>query len=297
MDLRTALPSAQFALVVASLALSGAFVFAADWLTREPEDGRLTAETQTQPVVSGEWQTTLAQLQAENSVLPPPPPQEAYQALLTEAQSSESITGAISRTLFIQLSNANAQGLGSDIPTQDQLIAGALNQINQTPPPAYIRADLTIVADSQLALRAYGNTIMQILLDNPGASVNETLLAVGSAVDTNDQTHFQKLAPIETAYKNIARTFLSTPVPESLSPLHLSLVNNFAGIASVYADLRAMPTDPLRGLAGLQGYQALTHESRRVFTTIAEQLRNSAILFNEEEAGSAWSAFLAASPL
>jgi hypothetical protein len=297
MDFRAVLPSAQFALVTASLALSAAFVFAADRLTREPQPGRLAADVQARPAVTGDWQATLAQIQTENSTLPPAPPEEVYQALIAEAQS-DTVTDTVSRTLFVNLSNAGVQGLGSDIPTQDQLIASALAELDKkTLANTYATTDLSIIADSSDALRVYGNTFITVLAAHPQASVNETFLALGYAAERDDKTYFQQLVPIENAYRALARALVVVPVPRTLAPLHLAVVNNFAKIANTYPDLRATPTDPLRGLAGLHSYQALTNETGRMFTTIAEQLRNSAILFSEEEAGSAWSAFLPVSPL
>lgn len=298
MELRSALPSPQFMLVVVSLAASAGLVFAADRLTREkPSNARLAATEQTAPLGSADWQATLEQIQAGSSVLPPPPPEEAYQALIAGAQS-DTVTGTVSRTLFVNLSNAGAQGLGSDIPTQDQLIASALAELDKKEgSKTYTTANLSIVADSPESLRAYGNAVMQVLGSQPQASVNETFLALGYAAEQDDRTYFQRLVPIEGAYRALTQGFLATAVPRTLAPLHLTIINNFEKIADTYPDMRATPTDPLRGLAGLHAYQSLTDETGRVFTTIAEQLQNNAILFTEDEAGSAWSAFSAASQI
>ena len=298
MELRSALPSPQFTLVAVSLAVSAGLVFAADRFTQEkPSTARLATAEPALSVSGADWRATLEQIQADNSVLPPPPPEEAYQALIAGAQS-DTVTGTVSRTLFVNLSNVGAQGLGSDIPTQDQLIASALAELDKTGGSTiYTTANLSIIADSPDSLRAYGNAVMQVLGSQPQASVNETFLALGYAAEQDDRTYFQRLIPIEGAYRALAQGFLATPVPRTLAPLHLTIINNFEKIADTYPDMRATPTDPLRGLAGLHSYQSLTDETGRVFTTIAEQFQNNAILFTEDEAGSAWSAFSSASQI
>lgn len=288
------LPSAQFTLIVASVAVSGGLVFAAErFTTEEKNDAQLAAAEHRESQELADWQKTLEEIQAESGATsPPPPPQEAYQALLSAAQS-DNVTQGAARTLFINLSSASAQGLGSDIPTQEELIEEIFAQVDRAPSiVTYTSADIALVANTPETLHAYGNALIQTLRNHPQASVNDTLLAVGYAVEHDDKTYFEKLAPIGVAYRALTQDLLLVPVPSTMAPLHLTIINNFSRIAQTFADMRTMPTDPLRGLGGLHTFYALTNEVKRVFTTIAQQLQQNAILFTEDEPGSAWSVFL-----
>jgi hypothetical protein len=63
-------------------------------------------------------------------------------------------------------------------------------------------------------------------------------------------------------------------------------------MTAVFGDMQLIFEDPLRGLAGLQLFQALNDETTRVFISIAQQLSQNGILFNKDEPGSAWGSLL-----
>jgi hypothetical protein len=296
MALSAFLPSAQFTLIVGALAASAGLVFAADYVTGNSDAPAQIIATEAPAAQNADWQATLAEIQeASGATLPPPPPQEAYQSLIAAAQS-DNLTQSAARTLFINLSNASAQGLGSDIPTQEQIIAAALNEFEGgATTRAFVAADLVQVTASEETQRSYGNAVMQALGNHPQASITETFRILGSAADYDNSTYFGQLGVIESGYRALAAELATIAVPTTLVPLHLAALNNLERIAGTFADMRATPTDPLRGLAGLHTFNTLTDETGRVFTTIAQQLQANAILFTEDEPGAAWSAFLPAS--
>lgn len=295
MSLLSFLPSAQFVLIVVSITLSLGLVVGAERFTRQENTARIAPAEVSTPAELSDWQRQLEEIQALSGLaLPEPPDEEAYLTLL-EAAQSPNVTESVSRSLLINLSNASAQGLGSDLPTQEQLVAQALQHL-PTESTSYTLGDLSVIIGSKEALRTYGNAVMVTLQRYPAANAGEALRAVGLAVDQDDMTHFKKLTPIREAYRAIALELLELPVPQTLSPLHLAIANNFSAMARSLADAEATPTDPLRGLVGMQRYQLLLEETERVFTTIAQQLNSSAILFNKDEPGNAWSVFLSALP-
>ncbi|MDZ4225915.1 MAG: hypothetical protein U1C66_00290, partial [Patescibacteria group bacterium] len=207
---------------------------------------------------------------------------------------TSNVTASVGRSLLVNLGEAKVQGLGSDIPTQEQIVASALAQIDASQEiTLYTTANLTLVDDSPQTLTTYGNSVVVVLEQYPGASVEKVLLAVGNATDSGKSSYLAELAGIATAYKNIARELGSLPVPKTLSPLHLQVVNNFAKIAAACADMQVVLTDPLRGLAGLKVYQSLTEETARLFINIAQALDKNGILFSEDEPGYAWSLLVA----
>ncbi|HEY5383055.1 MAG TPA: hypothetical protein VIJ88_00670 [Candidatus Paceibacterota bacterium] len=283
-------PSAQFTAIVVSLLVAGGLVYAAELVTRPPQTSVAVSTAPAQPDDSANWEAALYAIQAQNAStsLSAPNPQTVQQ-MLAAAQSSN-VTDTVGKTILINLSNAKSQGLGDDTPTQDQIISAAAAQIAATKPSLYTTADLNIVDDSDASLKAYGNAVIQVLDNNATASEQATLLAIDTATNKNDATALQALVPIGAAYRAITLQLLALPVPKTLSPFHLSMVNSYATIAAAYPDMQATLTDPLRGIVGIQTYEAQLDLLAKVFTNIAQDFSKDGILFNKGEPGAAWSA-------
>jgi len=290
--MRAYLPSAKFVVMVGSLGLSGGLVLAAQYATR-PTTSSLNASVSDANTQAVDWQASLREVEAQSGVQAPQAPNPStVNTLLYEADSSN-LTTSVGRKLLINLSNATSQGLGQDDPTQNQLIAQAAAQINASASStSYTAADLSVVPPTRTSLAAYGNGVMSILLAHPEASAQSTFVAVGQAGDSGSKDSLNSLTSIERGYRAIAQELLALPVPQTLAPLHLQLVNDYEAMAAAYPDMRTITDDPLRGLAAVQRYSGLMDEARRVFTNIAQTLNKDGILFNKDEPGSNWTAFL-----
>jgi type VI protein secretion system component VasA len=295
MSPRRYLPSAQFATIALSLVLSAGLVYGADLITQPPKPTTaVSTAAPAQPDDSANWEAALYAIQAANAStsLSAPNPQTVQQMLA--AVQSPNLTDTIGKTILINLSSAESQGMGNDVPTQDQITAAAAAQIKsqQASPSSYTAADLTVVPVSDASLRAYGNGVMQALSAHPDASEQATLLSIDYAVEGGDKTQGAKLASIGAAYQAAATDLLAVPVPQTLVPLHLEVVNNLLSISATYADMQTVYSDPIRAMVGLKTYESLMDAGARVFTNIAQELSKDGILFNKDEPGSAWSIFL-----
>lgn len=290
------LPSAQFVVIVASIALSGGLVLAAQYVTNDtPSSAHITASNQIDSLGTADWRTTLYEIQGASALQTGTEGREGVQAsldVLFEAAKTPNITENIGRSLLLSLSEAKSQGMGSDIPTQERLIAEAAKQLDTNTAPLYKASDLTIVTDTPAALREYGNAAAGVIAQHPKASARDTYLAIGYAVDNNDATQLETLATIGKEYEAIAKDLLAVVVPQTLYPFHLQIINNFSRAAGSYADMQAILADPLRGFGGLQFYNDLTGEISRLFTNIAQTFSKNGILFTKDEPGIAWSSFL-----
>lgn len=267
---------------------------AAQYFTGDPKPPQFaSAPPPATPYADPDWQETLAAIQKTTATaLPPSPDGDAVSNLLQAAQSPN-LTDTIARTLLINLSEAKAQGLGGDIPTQDRLVAQAVAQIEQDRgTPQYTQADLVLIEQNQDSLKKYGNDVMATMMLHPQASYENTLLAIGHALENSDAAQLSGLVAIQQEYSALARDLARVPVPLTLAPLHLQVINNVARIASTYADMRMVFDDSLRALAGLQLYESLTDETQRVFINIGQILAGRGILFNEDEPGRAWNVLL-----
>ncbi|MEK7612726.1 MAG: hypothetical protein AAB449_01080 [Patescibacteria group bacterium] len=291
---RRYLPSAQFVLLTGSLFLSAGLIYAAQMYTKSAYKSATLTAASGQNAEQRDWERMLEDIQAQDPSysLPEPPSEESISALLDAAQSTN-LTDTIGRTLLINLTAAKSQGLGDDIPTQEQLIAQAAAQL---PPTAgtksYTAADLIVAPAGEEGVHAYGNAVITALVAHPDTEPQKTMVTIGMATDSGDASYLNGLSAIKQEYDGLAADLREIPVPQTLVPLHLQLINNFAYAASLYANMGTVFTDPLRALSTLQMYQAKSDEIGRVFTTIAQQMSYDGILFTKDEPGNAWNALL-----
>lgn len=289
------LPSAQFSVIALSLLVSGGLVYGAERIAhpRATPATVNTVTTNTQTGDAADWEASLYAIQAANASTSLSTPDPVAVAQMLAAAQSNNITDTVGKTLLINFGNANSQGLGSDVPTQDQLIAAAQAQIkNQAAVSLYTLGKLNTVGDSNASLHTYGNALMQVFSEHPTASQADTFTTIGNAVDTNSSTQLQKLNSIKAGYAALTNDLLTMPVPKTLAPFHLVIVNDFVRITASYDNMKEMLTDPLRGIAGFQTYQTSLAEVGRMFTSIAQNLSKNGIIFTKGEPGSAWSAIL-----
>lgn len=295
MSARTYLPSAQLSLFVVSVAIAGGLILLAKE-TGDTKGGQIASVSPPASTETLDWQETLQTVQGDSGITAPAPADAAtVSALRGVAQQTQSLTDAVSRTLLVDLTNAKIQGLGSDIPTQNQLVASAISQIDtQKPATLYTQTDLTITANTLEAQKAYGNELAIVIARNGGTSYIDTMVAIDNATSQNDASHLQTLPSIAISYQTIAKALLRVPVPQTLAPFHLQLVNNFQKISNGYASMGVILTDPLRGLTAVKDYQVLTQETLLVFINIGQTLNKNGILFTKDEPGSAWGVLVSA---
>lgn len=293
MSAQNYLPSAQFMVIVGSLLVAGGTVAAAQYYIAAKNAPAVLASASLEANQQA-WEESLAEIQAQSGItLPNTPSENTVQSLLSQAQSSN-LTDSIGRGLLVKLTNAGVQGLGSDIPTQEGIIAEATSQINASQ-KSRKPLKLALVETSDVALRSYGNAVMAIFANHPKANTSDTLVAIAGATDVQNKASLATLGPIGKQYLAIAQEMAVIPVPQTLSPLHMQATQNFYLVADAYTGMAQVVEDPLRGLAALQQYQLLMSETGRILTNIAQTLKNGGILFTKDEPGSAWEIFLSAS--
>ncbi len=287
------LPSAQFSGTVGSILASGLLVGGAYFYTKHeaPPSTSITAA----PIINADdvaWQAALADIQGSAGIEAPQAPDQKTVATLLEGVQGDNITATIGKTLLVGLTNAKAQGLGADIPTQESLVRNAQELLPDVDKTTYSSGDLKIVPQTPASLHSYGNNFLTTITSHPHASLQVTYFAVGLATDKADPNELKALDVVEKEYRAIVRELKALSVPQTLAPLHLQAINDFEAIADTYTDIGAVLTDPLRGIAGLKRYDSLIGEVTRVLTNIAQALNKNGIIFNADEPGSSWSVFL-----
>src|ERR1700719_4414261 len=124
MNLGRYAPSTQFTGIALSILLSAGMVYASERITHPPPRTATLAsdQTPTQPSDSTDWQAALYASQASNASSSLTAPSASTVDQFLAAAKSSNLTDTVGRTLLINLSNAKSQGLGDDIPTQNQII-------------------------------------------------------------------------------------------------------------------------------------------------------------------------------
>lgn len=292
MPLSSYLPSAQFTLVVSSIALAGSLVLVADYVTSPRNNSvAVVSDEDSSGVTPMDWQRALTEIQGSKALAEPIDP-AVFESLKKEVVTS-SLTGTVGRSLLLNLSEAKSQGLGSDFPTQERLIADATAQASITRGnPVYQTSDIVVVAETEQSLRSYGNALMSALTAYPKTALTETVLVVAQAVDSRRTSALAPLTSIEAEYRALTANIKAIPVPSTLAPLHLQILNNLARITSLYPDLKASLSDPLRGIGALNLYQSLVGETQRLLTSMARMFNENGILFASSEPGTHWSVLL-----
>jgi|GEM_PF-1742684 len=286
------LPSAQFTVVVTSIALAGGLVLVADYLTSPSKnEGEVLTADSPSGIEPMNWEASLAAIQGDKTLAKPLDP-TTLATLRTEAGGT-TLTGTVARSLLLNLAEAKSQGLGSDFPTQERLVANAATQAEVgRGNPIYTSTDLVTVSETPDSLKTYGNALASILQAYPKTAREETILAVTQAAEKGAKEGSALISPIENEYKAMTAALVALPVPLTLTPLHLQVTNNFARISSLYEDFRAMNTDPIRGIGALQLYQSLILETQRILTNVARLLNEGGIIFGSNEPGNVWSLLL-----
>ena len=285
------LPSAHFSAIAGSIVVAGGLIAGAQYVTA-PQNSSPELSAATAGQTGADWKTQLDEIQVQAPGLPDAPSADTVASLL-EAAKSANYTDTAARSLLINLSNAQAQGLGSDIPTQEKLIAEATSLVpTAKPKKVYTAQDVAVVSASKDTERAYGNQIMLVLGRHTGATSQATLYAVAKATDNNDASALSALPTIQEEYDALVEELAEVPTPVTFAPLQVQILNSLGAVAATFDDMRLVLTDPLRGLQGLQQYQLQLGAVGRVFTAVAQILNKNGILFNKDEPGAAWSVFV-----
>ena len=286
MSLRDILPSRKFSAVVGSMLLACLLVIIANAVTQPPKLPHAQLASGSNTGSNASWQATLDTIQAQQaSRLPTPPDPTTVQNLLQGAQTAN-LTDSIGRSLLINVTDASAQGLGADQPTQDQLVTAAMQQIQNvaTQSKQYTSSDLTVTADSTTTIHAYANALAVTLAKHPHASMAEALNIFGEAINGQTQ-QLAQLSTIAKAYEALATDLVGIPVPQSIAQYHLKAVNDDEIMAGSFVHMEAVGSDPLRGLAGLQIYNNAAQDEQGMFINIAQVFAKDGILFTKDDPG------------
>lgn len=197
-----------------------------------------------------------------------------------EGQENLTQTDKFSRELFSTMASLDQTG-AVDQDTIEKLSDSLNNQIqNSTPRKIYVSSDLKITQDnSPQAIKKYNDTLDSIYTKYP--IKGDALDILGRFTGDGDNVNVSVLAeldPIVSQINKIETAMAKMDVPQSLSSLHLNVLNGIERVVENLSDIRLYDTDPVVSLSGITQYQknsdALEAAANSLANTISQRLNN-----------------------
>jgi len=165
-----------------------------------------------------------------------------------------SLTDQVGIQLFQSILEAKAMGKVG--PSQTEIIQKAADQLRKTVKDViYGPNNVTTIPLSPTAVRTYGNTMAQIILNNNQPDSENELTILDRAVKSEDPEELKKLNPLALMYKNLRGQSIATPVPEPFLKQHLDLINTYQALYKNLSDMQLVFSDPVVALMRVKRYQ------------------------------------------
>ena len=165
-----------------------------------------------------------------------------------------SLTDQVGIQLFQSILEAKAMGKVG--PSQTEIIQKAADQLRKTVKDViYGPNNVTTIPISPTAVRTYGNTMAQIILNNNQPDSENELTILDRAVKSEDPEELKKLNPLALMYKNLRDQSIATPVPEPFLKQHLDLINTYQALYKNLSDMQLVFSDPVVALMRVKRYQ------------------------------------------
>lgn len=188
--------------------------------------------------------------------------QQGGSLLKKNSQAAENLTETdkFSRELFATVATASQNGV-MDQATIDTLSISLAEKIkNPIIKKTFSSSDIkTIQDDTPQAFTNYSNTINNIYtkypMNNNVLNILERFIADGENVNENA---LLELDPIIGQMNKIIDALAKINVPQSVSTLHLNLLNAFERITENISDIRLFNTDTILSIGAITKYQENT---------------------------------------
>ena len=190
-------------------------------------------------------------------------------------------TEKFSRELFATVAATSQNGV-IDQATIEQLGASLSDKIQNTPPrKIFLVFDIKIINDDSVqSFKNYNGALNNINKKYPATNytildVLEKFIADENNVDVSALT---KLDPIIEQTNKIITAMTKTSVPQSISNLHLNIINGLEKLSENLSDIKLYESDAIIALGGISKYQEnsnqLELDLNNLANTINQKLKN-----------------------
>lgn len=166
----------------------------------------------------------------------------------------------ISREFFARYMELRQVGLSKDKLSQEEIVSKTVGGIVLPEPKIYGLDEIYLKKDSSNeSVVGYGDEISSIFKKYAIQSRNEAVIT-REATEKESPEILKEIDPILVSYENILKDLLKIQAPQSMSVLHLDLINSVSGVIFVTKGFRDSAIDPLKGAQAVSYYQ-ITQQS------------------------------------
>lgn len=217
----------------------------------------------------------------------------AYSSFPVNASSASSTSntaeGRLGKVLFAEYMRYKQAGqeitpeIQADIVSRTLLSGNSAANISTQ----YTQKNIIVVPDTTAAYFDYGNAVGQIFISNSTGS-NETELSVlENALATGNPDDLEKISGMIEIYKKIITALLKVKTPQTLSALHIRMINDYNTVISADEGMRSVLTNPLAGFQGLQNYIQTATDLGTTLSAIRSKISEQGIEYTSTQSGRA----------
>ena len=150
-----------------------------------------------------------------------------------------------------------ARGYGPFGRSDEEVISDTIDVLgNATTHRLYDTPDIFLIQKwEDQDIVNYANTVASALLKNDISGLENELIILKNALDSNSPEKIAELNSMSAAYKRNRDAVIATPVPAFLAKEHLDLINTFHAIHKDIEAMAAAVDDPALALLRLKRYQ------------------------------------------
>jgi hypothetical protein len=212
-------------------------------------------------------------------------------AAITKTEEStsteETLTDVVSRTFMSNYLALKESGNLSSSSAQD-LIDKTLEYIGHTETggQAVQVSQLNVVADNgKQSVMDYGENLGMILKINKPKDPKEGLSIFSQAVQSNSPSKINELDGIIAVYQKVAGELVKMPVPKTFVKAHLDITNGVKGGIIALTEMKAVFSDPFKGLSAVQLYQNSVITFTQAFRATNDFLKQNNVVYKQGSGG------------
>jgi hypothetical protein len=197
-------------------------------------------------------------------------------------------TDKFTRDLFAAYMSMKQAGKTLTPEIENQLIESFIvrNAIGAPKNTLYLQTDFRINNDeSAAALKAYGNTMGDILSHNKTRTDKPELAVIEEALDAQDPNALAEIDSILSSYQKTLQEMRGVRVPISVAELHAKLATDLAGIIAGVEGMKKVFSDPAATLVALDSYQKSAEDAEADFLNVKQYFSQRGISFDQKESG------------
>lgn len=232
-----------------------------------------------------DWEEILVGTNPHDAKNKPGPTTSTVSKDLTKSTENLSQIDIVSRDFFARYMELRQIGASKDKLSQQELIDRTVGNITLSSPKPYTIDEILVKADiGKDAVRNYGNEIGNIFINNTLHTRSEGVIARDAQVK-EDPKILGELDPIIANQKKIINLLIKIIVPQSMSTMHLDLINGLNSALFVTQSLRNSAIDPIQTLQAIGQYQQTTNKLIESGKAIRSYFSYLGITYNPTEGG------------